>query len=144
LKTTNRRAGNYPYRVLNRIFLSVLILILAYSALFSPEKMNYPVPSGSRFFSDARVPSTGLSRSFSAIMRFRFQDARRYNPHGIRLFLFFFIQIFMRMAALFMASRLSDKSLKALYYADAGLSAALFIACFWPFLIAFYLNSHTI
>jgi hypothetical protein len=144
LKPTISKAGRYPYRILNRIFLSVLILILAYSAVFSPEKKNYPIPSGSRFFSDARVPSTGLSRSFSAIMRFRFQEARQYNPNGIRLFLFFFIQIFMRMAALVIVSRLPEKSLKVLFYADAGLSATLFIACFWPFLIACYINSHTI
>jgi hypothetical protein len=142
LKTTNRKAGNYPYRVLNRIFLSVLILILAYSALFSPEKKNYPVPSGSRLFTDAPVTSTGLSRSFSAIMRFRFHDARQYNPHGIRLFLFFFIQVFMRMAALELAGRLPEKSWKTLFYMDAALSGALFVTCFWPFFIALYANSH--
>jgi Flp pilus assembly protein TadB len=144
LKTTNSKAGKYPYRVLNWIFLSVLILILAYSALFSPEKKNHPIPSGSRFFSNAAVPSTGLSRSFSAIMRFRFYDARQYNPHGIRVFLFFFIQIFMRIAALVFVSRLRYRSLKPLIYIDAVISVALFVACFWPFLTAFYINSLTI
>jgi hypothetical protein len=144
LKPTISKAGRYPYRVLNRIFLSVLILILAYSAVFSPEKKNYPIPSGSRFFSNARVPSTGLSRSFSAIMRFHFQEARQYNPNGIRLFLFFFIQIFMRMAALVIVSRLPDKSWKTLFYMDAALSTALFVTCFWPFFIALYTNSHAI
>jgi hypothetical protein len=137
LKTISNKTGSYPYRLLNRIFLSVLILILAYSALFSPERNNHPIPSGSRFFSSATVPSTGLSRSFSAIMRFRFHDAHRFNPHGIRLFLFFFMQLFMRIGALWLASRLPERSLKALYYADALLSATLFIACFWPFLAAF-------
>jgi hypothetical protein len=144
LKPTSSNAGSYPYRILNRIFLSVLILILAYSALFSPVKKNHPIPSGSRFFSNEAVPSTGLSRSFSAIVRFRFHDARQYNPHGIRVFLFFFMQIFIRIAALVLVSRLSDKSLKALFYTDAGLSVTLFLACFWPFLAAFYTNSHTI
>ena len=74
-------------------------------------------------------------------MRFRFHDARKYNPQGIRLFLFFFLQLFMRMAALVLVRRLPERSLKSLYYIDAGVSAALFIACFWPFLTAFYLNS---
>jgi hypothetical protein len=134
----------YPYRVLNWIFLSVLILVLAYSAVFSPEKKNHPIPSGSRFFSAKPVPSTGLSRSFSAIMRFRFRDACRYNPQGIRLFLFFFIQIFMRIAALVLVSRLPERKLQLLFYTDAGLSAALFIACFWPLLTAFYANSQPI
>jgi len=144
LKTTDSKTGKYPYRVLNWIFLSVLILILTYSALFSPEKKNHPVPSGSRFFSNRAVPSTGLSRSFSAIMRFRFHDARQYNPHGLRLFLFFFVQIFMRLAALVLVSHLPYRSLKPLIYVDAGISVALFIACFWPFLTAFYINSLTI
>jgi hypothetical protein len=141
LKTIRSNSGRYPYRLLNRVFLSVLILILGYSALFSPEKKNYPIPSGSRFFSGAPVPSTGLSRSFSAIMRFRFYDARRYNPHGLRLFMFFFIQVFMRMAALELVGRIPDQSLKALYLTDACVSMALFITCFWPFLTAFYINS---
>jgi len=127
--------------VLNWIFLSVLILILAYSALFSPEKKNHPIPSGSRYISGKPVPSTGLSRSFSAIVRFRFDDARRYNPHGIRLFLFFFMQVFMRIAGLVLVSRLPERSLTTLFYADALVSGALFIACFWPLLTAFYLNS---
>jgi hypothetical protein len=124
--------------------MSVLILILAYSALFSPEKKNHPIPSGSRFFSNAAVPSTGLSRSFSAIMRFRFHDARQYNPHGIGVFMFFFIQIFMRAVALVLVSHVPERSLRTLFYADAGVSAALFVACFWPFLTAFYINSLTI
>jgi hypothetical protein len=71
-------------------------------------------------------------------MRFRFQEARQYNPQGIRLFLFFFIQLFMRMAAMVLVSRLPEGSLKSLYYADALVTAALFITCFWPFLTAFY------
>jgi hypothetical protein len=144
LKTTISKAGTYPYRVLNWIFLSVLILILAYSALFSPEKKNYPIPSGSRFFSPKPVPSTGLSRSFSAIMRLRFRDARQYNPHGMQLFLFFFIQVFMRITGLVLLHRWPERSLRLLFYSDALVSAALFIACFCPFLAAFYLNSHTI
>jgi hypothetical protein len=138
LKTTSSKPGRHPYRVLNRIFLCVLILIPGYSALFSPEKENHPIPSGSRFFTSSPVPSTGLSRSFSAIMRFRFHDARRYNPYGPRLFLFFFVQVFMRIAGLLLARGLPERSLKILYYADAGISAAFFVACFWPFLTAFY------
>jgi hypothetical protein len=140
LKPTDSKAG--PYRVLNRIFLLVLILILAYSALFSPEKKNHPIPSGSRFFTRDSVPSTGLSRSFSAIVRFRFEEARQYNPHGIRIFLFFFIQIFMRIAGLVLSARIPEHSLQLLCYADAGLSMALFLAFFWPFLAAFYINLH--
>jgi hypothetical protein len=77
-------------------------------------------------------------------MRFRFHDAHRYNPNGIRVFLFFLIQIFIRVAALVLVSRLPERSLKILFYADAAVSAALFVACFWPFLTAFYINSLTI
>lgn len=143
MKSTKNNAGRYPYRVLNRIFLCILIAILAYSAVFSPEKKNHPVPSGSRFITGKPVSSTGLSRSFSAIMRFRFDDARRYNPYGIRLFLFFFIQVFMRITALVLARRLPDRPLKTLYYADAVISFALFLVSFWPFLTAFYINSLT-
>jgi hypothetical protein len=138
LKETNSNTGAYPYRVLNRVFLSVLILILAYSAAFSPEKKNYPIPSGSRFLSGTPLTSTGLSRSFSSIMRFRFTDAREYNQHGIRLFLFFLAQVFMRIAGLVLVRRLPERSLIVLFYTDAGISAALFLVCFWPFLTAIF------
>jgi hypothetical protein len=140
LKPRISSSGLYPYRVLNWIFLSVLILILAYSASFSPENKNYIIPSGARMFTSKPVPSTGLSRSFSAIVRFRFEDARQFNPHGIRIFLFFFIQLFMRGAALVLVSRLPERSATALYYTDAILSAALFIVCFLPFLSSFFLH----
>jgi hypothetical protein len=124
--------------VLNWIFLSVLILILAYSASFSPENKNYLIPSGARMFTSKPIPSTGLSRSFSAIVRFRFRDARQFNPHGIRIFLFFFIQLFMRTAALVLAGRLPERSMNILYFTDALLSATLFLVCFWPFLAALF------
>jgi hypothetical protein len=71
-------------------------------------------------------------------MRFRFQDARQFNPHGIRIFLFFFLQLFMRSAALVLAGRLPERSMNVLYYTDALLSVALFMVCFWPFLAAFF------
>jgi hypothetical protein len=140
LKPKDSNAGRFAYRVLNRIFLLVLILIFSYSALFSPEKKNHPIPSGSRFFTGTTVTSTGLSRSFSAIIRLRFDEARRYNQHGIRLFLFFLIQLFMRIAALNLSGRLPVQFLRPLYYSDAVLSVGLFIACFWPFLTSFYMN----
>lgn len=52
--------------------------------------------------------------------------------------MFFFIQVFMRLAALELAGRLPDRSLKTLYLTDAGISLALFMGCFWPFLSAFF------
>jgi hypothetical protein len=113
---------------------------MAYSAVYSPVKQNYPLPSGSLFFGCKLVPSTGLSRSFSAIVRFQFQEARKYNPNGIRVFLFFLLQLLMRVTGLFLIRRLPDKSVPALFASDAVLSILFFVVSCWPFILSFYIN----
>ncbi len=89
LKTT-------PYKLINLIFAGIILLIFIYSAVFKPEKSNHSIPSESKLFWKHDSQSTGLSRSFSSIIRLNFSEARSYNQYGIQLFIFFLIQFAMR------------------------------------------------
>jgi hypothetical protein len=136
LKTGKSRPHLAPYLVLNRVFAGIILLIILYSVLYSLEKERYPIPSGSQFFSGNRTISTGLSHSFSAVVRFDFQAAEKYNPYGIRIFIFFAVQLLMRLAGIFLSVRIRERNLIVLFLADAMLSISFFLYAFWPFFSA--------
>jgi len=128
------------YGILNLVIGLIPLAIILYSFLYTPDKQYRPIPSGSLLFSENPVISTGLSRSFSAAVRLDFEAAINYNPYGIRIFLFFIIQLFMRMAGWILCHRVSDKTLAFLIPADILLSISMFLVSFWPFLIAIFTN----
>jgi hypothetical protein len=116
---------------------------MLYALLFSPQGQRHPVPSGSVLFSDHPVISTGLSRSFSAAIRLDFESAKSYNPFGIRIFLFFLIQLLMRLSALILVNHVPYRVLHGMFWSDAIISVSLFLISFWPFLskwVTFSLN----
>jgi hypothetical protein len=122
------------YLILNRVFAIILLSVILYSIVYSPEKQRHPVPSGTQLFFGKNSLSTGLSRSFSALVRFEFQLAKEYNPNGLRIFLFFILQLGMRIAGLLLAVRSSEQALTTMVWADGVISAILLLICFWPFL----------
>jgi len=112
----------------------MLLLVMLYALLFSPEKQRYPIPSGSLLFWDNPTISTGLSRSFSAAVRLDFTAAKNYNPFGIRIFLFFFAQLLIRLLALILVVHVPNKALHAMFWTDSIISVTLFLISFWPFI----------
>ena len=122
------------YRLINLIFAGIILAIIAYSFIFG-ERISYPVPSGSQLLTGEVSPSSGLSRSFTAIVHFRFSEARALNPYGLRIFLFFFIQLFMRLGGYLIADKTGKQS-TLLIIVDASLSIILFLLCFWPLITA--------
>ena len=123
-----------PYKMINVIFASIILAIFIYSAIFSPDKSNYPFQSESRQFLDQDSQSTGLSRSFSSIVRFNFADARKYNAFGIQIFMFFIIQLFLRIFFLLTYARLKNLGMNIVITIDSIISGSLFILFFMPFL----------
>jgi len=121
------------YRIICLVFAGIIIAVFVYSFLFGPER-QHPIPSGSVIF-HGDSPSTGLSRSFSAIVRFEFAEAKAWNPYGIRIFLFFFIQLLMRVGGYVLTGMTSTKR-SLLIFSDVILTLALFIIAFWPFIAA--------
>lgn len=123
---------NEPYIVINLVFAGVIMLIFAYSGIFSPDKDNYPVVCVHEKITGMPCFSCGLSHSFSLIVRGRISEAYEWNIYGLRVFLFFAAQLLMRIT--FSVYYLSDKShRRELIIYDIASSAIIFIVVFYPF-----------
>ena len=123
-----------PFKLINIIFASIILAIFIYSVVNSPESSHYPISSQSKLLYNETSLSTGLSRSFSSIVRLNFEEAKKYNVYGLQIFTIFLIQFFMRVFFI-----LGDDSLKKLgsnnlVTLDALISGGLFILFFMPFL----------
>lgn len=125
---------NTAYRLINLIFVGIILCVISYSVVFNPDKNNYPIHSYHSKVTGQPSISTGLSRSFSAIVRLDFDAAHKYNQYGTRLFAFFLIQLIFRIL-LYLAQKLKPWDLRRIIYPDAVVSAALFIIFFWPFIV---------
>jgi hypothetical protein len=112
--------------------------IILYSLVFAGGHGKHPVPSGSGWLTGTTSASTGLSRSFSEIVLLDFKEARTYNPHGIRIFAFFMLQLLLRIATLVLIPRINLRHVRQLAMYDAMLSTMVFVICFWPFLSALF------
>jgi hypothetical protein len=126
------RISNDSYLLINLLFAGIILAVIAYSLVFGGEK-THPVPSGSELLTGKHSFSTGLSRSFSAIVRLNFEQARAYNPYGLRIFMFFLAQLVMRVTAFFLTRYLNRP---VLIITDTVLSVLLFIVLFWPFIVS--------
>jgi hypothetical protein len=122
------------YTIINLVFIGIIVSVIFYSVVYSANGLKHPVPSGAALIHDQIALSTGLSRSFSEIARLNFKQAKLYNPYGIRLFVFFIIQLFLRLAALVIIYYVPGKLQRSWYIYDAAVSILLFIVFFWPFI----------
>ena len=123
-----------PYQIVNIIFMVLIASIFLYSAIFPPEESKYPVPSFYNQHMTQLSPTTGLSHSFSAIMRGQFRLAHDWNPFGIPIFLFFLIQFLFRGVA-FLSLQREIIHYKKLLVTDIILSTTLFICCYGKLLL---------
>jgi len=123
-----------PYLKINLIFGVFLLLLFIYSLSFSARVHNHPIPSFYSKITGEKSISSGLSLSFSEIIRGNFKRAQEYNIYGLRIFLFFLVQFLLR----FLFSYLYGYELLPGNYiviSDSILSVILFIICFWPFIV---------
>ncbi|HHJ09816.1 MAG TPA: hypothetical protein ENK25_02865 [Bacteroidetes bacterium] len=126
---------NYrSYQTVNIVFFVLLPLVFVYAALFSPDNSHYPIPSFYNRYMSEQSPTTGLSHSFSAIVRGNLHDAKNLNPYGIRIFLFFFLEWIFRTVAFFSLKKEWIPYTKLLQ-ADILASTILFTCCFGRLLL---------
>lgn len=126
------------YLLINLIFGGIVVAILIYSAVFSPETNNYPVKCVHEELTGLQCPSCGLSHSFSYIMRADFESAQQWNSYGIRVFLFFILQLVLRISiSVSLIRRGGHKS--SLVWGDAAISILAFVLGFSQF-IAYYVR----
>lgn len=122
-----------PYFVINLILAGVIMIIMGYSFFFSPDENRYPVPCIHEKITGEPCPSCGLSHAFSLIVRGRIDEALEWNSQALRVFLFFAVQLVMRIGLGLMAMSGSEK-LRKLTVADAVVSTVMAVATFYPFL----------
>ena len=123
-----------PYIKINGLFSVIILLIFVYSAIFSTEKKNHPIPSFYSEVSGVNTVSSGLSGSFSEIFRGKFNSAGKYNIHGIRIFIFFSCQFVLRILfSIIYYCKISFRRLVII--SDSTISSIFFIICFWPFIL---------
>lgn len=122
-----------PYLIINIFFAGVILLIIAYSGIFSPSKDNYPVACIHEQLTGMKCASCGLSHSFSLIVRGRFTEAGLWNIYGMRVFIFFASQLIMRIIFSVYFVRYPATA-KQLILVDSIGSGLLFLLAFWPYM----------
>ena len=124
---------NEPYLLINLIFAGVILLVIAYSGIFSPDKNNYPVVCIHEKLTGQPCVSCGLSHSFSLIVRGRFHEAYEWNIYGFRIFLFFFSELILRIVFSVIYLKNPDTR-RELVLLDSIVSGLIFLIAFWPFI----------
>jgi len=122
-----------PYHIINIVFAGVIVLIIAYSGIFSPVKDNYPVTCIHEKLTGQQCVSCGLSHSFSLIVRGEIAEAYRWNQNGMRVFLFFVSQLILRVVFSVFYLK-NQESRKQLIITDCIGSGLIFLIAFWPFI----------
>jgi len=122
------------YVIVNLIIAGIIVLIILYSGIFSAQKNNHPIPS---VCPTEPCASTGLSRSFSEIVRFNFESAEKFNSNGIAIFLFFFIQFWLRIVLSVTYLKLNSIR-KTVIFLDSIFSIAFFAFAFRNFIILLF------
>jgi hypothetical protein len=136
-QTSEVRFLNEPYLIINIIFAGVILLIFLYSGFFSPDKDSYPVICIHEKITGEPCVSCGLSHSFSLIVRGRIEEAYKWNTYGMRIFLFFALQLVMRVAFSYFYLKYPDTR-KQLIIADCFGSGIIFFISFWPFMVSIF------
>ena len=113
----------------------MILLVIAYSGIFSPEKNNYPVTCMHEKLTGEPCVSCGLSHSFSLIVRGRIDEAYQWNLYGMRVFLFFASQLILRVAFSVFYLKNPDTR-KQLIVVDCIGSGLIFLLSFWPFIVS--------
>lgn len=127
------RLRKEPYLIINIFFAGVILLIFAYSGIFSPVRDNYPVACIHEKLTGKPCISCGLSHSFSLIVRGRVDEAYQWNPYGMRIFLFFAAQLVLRAAFSIFYLKYPDTR-RQLIIVDCFGSGIIFLIAFWPFI----------
>ena len=128
-----------PYFILNVILTGVILLILGYSFFYSPDEERYPVPCVHEVLTGEPCPSCGLSHAFSLIVRGRIDEALQWNSQSLRVFLFFALQLVMRIA-LGIRTLVTARGLRQIAITDAAVSSAMALVAFFPFLRSLWLT----
>lgn len=128
------RPAEEPYILINIVFAGVILLMMFYSVIFSPDKNTYPVACIHEKITGQPCESCGLSHSFSLILRGRISEAYEWNHNGMRVFIFFFAQLIMRVRFSIEYMK-SSRNRSQLILMDSAGSFLMFLLAFMPFIL---------
>ncbi len=120
------------YKKINVILIFIIMFIFFY-CFFLPY-LNFGLRSSCEGLPLAYCKSRGLTRAFSQILRFHFQEAIAYNPFSIKIFCFFFLQLIAR----FLINMIISFSLfRKILIFDVSISAISFLFCFYNLVLPY-------
>ena len=125
--------GIRSYQLINYIIAGLIVLIIIYSGIFSAAGNSHPVKCVHEQLTGMQCPSCGLSRSFSEIVRFNFEEAKAWNIYGPRVFMFFLFQLFLRVTNIIYLRR-NPANIMKVARVDIALSIITFVLGFWQFI----------
>ncbi|URM39144.1 DUF2752 domain-containing protein [Flavobacterium anhuiense] len=96
--------------------------------------LNFGLRSSCEGLPLAYCKSRGLTRAFSQILRFHFQEAIAYNPFSIKIFCFFFLQLIAR----FLINMIISSSLfRKILIFDVSISVISFLFSFYNLVLPY-------
>ena len=116
------------YIKINLLFAGIIIAVIIYSGIFSAQ-YEHPIKCVHFEQTGVECETCGISRSFSEIVRFDFQSARDFNRNGIPVFLFFLIQLVLRLcfSLVFVKKWIKSRNVVII---DSIISLTLFVVTF--------------
>lgn len=127
------------YILLNKIFAGIILAIFFYSAFYSPDSNAYPIPCVHEQLLGRPCPTCGMSHAFSALVRLQFDKANALQANAFAVFAFFFIQLALRILAIFLVIK-SSIPIKSIVYTDIVVSIALFFLTFYQIIISTFIT----
>ncbi|KFF06024.1 hypothetical protein B0A68_11910 [Flavobacterium reichenbachii] len=118
------------YKKINVIF-ALLITFIFFYCYFSVF-LSTGLRSSCEGLPLAYCKSRGLTRAFSQILRFNFENAVLLNPYSLKIFLFFLIQL---IARLFINSIIRLKNFKLVLNLDIIFTFIFFIFSFYNLVV---------
>lgn len=120
------------YKKIN-VILAFLIMFVFFYCFFLPY-LNFGLQSSCEGLPLAYCKSRGLTRAFSQILRFHFQEAIAYNPFSIKIFCFFCFQLIARFLVNWI---ISFSIFKKVLIFDVSISAISFLFCFYNLILPY-------
>jgi hypothetical protein len=115
------------YRIINSIFIGILILMFGYAFFFAYN--NHSVTCVYVKMYNKPCPTCGITRAFSEILHFNFAKASTLNNISLKFFGFFFVQLILRFIINVFCLRKFD--IQKIINFDVAFSILLFVFCFF-------------
>lgn len=114
------------YKKINVIFILLITFIFFYC--FSVPYFSIGISSSCKGMPLIYCKSRGLTRAFSQILRFNFKEAIAFNRYILKIFLFFLIQLFLR---IFINIKVNLQYFKTILFLDIFGSILFFLFSFY-------------